>query len=427
MSTQPQRQKTAGRRPGAPAVIFVDDLRWDAFTQLAARLRRSGIRTVRVTTERGVITRLASRLLFDRYVHFDSQNGVETLRRVLTEENVIDVQLVETLKDLLSPLLALLEPSVAHSVATRLSIMDKYAASETFSRAGVRTPSVLLANGSRPATVAAQLGMPLVAKMRVGCGGRNVTIVTSLNELEAADSSFAGGNTGRYFEQFIEGIKLNYAATVSDEGIEQELAYRVSKWLMPVGTATEIETIDDQALVAFGRRAVLASSCKGLINLDIIRDAQGVDWLIDFNARAFGGGANFLSVDVDVSDGYLRSLGRSDVAVGRRSPVANAKICIFPASLGEALNEGSYRAVALAFLRQSRPYLKSLGWRYWLSEPLRVLEVAAAMRNRRRAERSTTPDEGAPESRHGHRDEAIVAGPSGEAPMPGVEVAELVR
>src|ERR1019366_5630593 len=227
MSTQHQRQKLAGRRAGAPAVIFVDDLRWDAFTQLAARLRRSGIRTVRVTTERGVITRLASRLLFDRYVHFDSQNGVETLRRILSEERVIDVQLVETLKDLLSTLLVLLDPSVAQSVGTRLAIMDKYAASKTLSRAGVRTPAVLLANGTRPATVAAQLGMPLVAKMRVGCGGRNITIVASLNELEAADSSFADGNTGRYFEQFIEGIKLNYAATVSDEGIDQELAYRV--------------------------------------------------------------------------------------------------------------------------------------------------------------------------------------------------------
>ena len=393
MSTRRQRHKPFRRKAGAPAVIFVDDLRWDAFGQLAARLRHSGIRTVRVTTERGGLTRLATRLLFDRYVILDTRGGNETLRRVLGEENVIDVQVVETFKDLIANSLDRLEPAIAESVQKRLAMMDKYSASRTFAQVGVRTPAVMLASGERPGTVAAQLGLPVVAKARVGCGGGDVVILVSLDELEVAHESLDCAPVGRYFEQFIHGVKLNYAATVSEDGIEQELTYRVSSWLMPVGTATEIETIDDPALAEFGRRAVLASNCTGLINMDIIRDDKGLDWLIDFNARAFGGGANFLSIGVDVSDGYLRSLGRRDVAVVRRFAAANSKICIFPASLGEVLNEGSYRALIVEFLREARPYVKWLGWRYSLSEPLRVIDVAATLRERRRAKRATTPGE----------------------------------
>ncbi len=77
-----------------------------------------------------------------------------------------------------------------------------------------------------------------------------------------------------FYERFIDGTKLNYAAIVSPTGIEQELTYRVTKWQQPVGRASEVETIDDPQLVAFGRQALEVVGCTGLVNMDVIRDVR---------------------------------------------------------------------------------------------------------------------------------------------------------
>jgi glutathione synthase/RimK-type ligase-like ATP-grasp enzyme len=368
-------------------VVFIDDLRWDAFSQLAPRLRHAGVRTVRLTTRTGAIARVASRLLFDRHVTLASPADGRMVRQVIDEENVIDIQFVETLGDLVCDNLDLLDPSVAASVSARLAIMDKYAASRTFREADIRTPLVMLASETTPSAVATRFGLPVVTKKTVGCGGDHVTIAASVEELEATALGWDGDARHHFYEQYIAGEKLNYAATVSGDGIRQELTYRVSKWIQPVGTGMEIETVDDQRLLEFGRRAVAASGCTGLVNLDILRDVDGVDRLIDFNARAFGGGANFLTVGVDVSEGYLASLGVGTTPVSRCGPQPHARIRVFPACLGEARLEGGIASLAATFLRESWPYARWLGWRYWFSEVLRAPDMAKATLRQRRSAR----------------------------------------
>jgi biotin carboxylase len=281
--------------------------------------------------------------------------------------------------------LGLLDDDVARQVGRRLAVMDKLAASRLFDGAGVRTPPVVSASeAASPGAAAATLGLPMVLKRRVGCGGDSVSIThTVASAIEAA--ARWDDDHDHYYEAYVDGEKLNYAAAVSARGIEQELTYRVSRWVQPVGTATEIETIDDPDLVALGRRAIEASGCTGLMNLDVIRDDDGRCWLIDFNARAFGGGANFLTVGLDVSEGYLAALGHRAEPPARRSVAAASRIDVFPTSLRDPRNKGSMLRMAGAFLGESMPYLRALGARYWLSEALRAPEAAAANHRRRRS------------------------------------------
>jgi ATP-grasp domain len=375
-----------GRRSvGAPTVVFVDDLRWDAFTQLSVRLRREGVRTVRLTTETSVWSRVSSWLLYDRHEQLGPGDDEAVVARVLRAERVVDLQFVETLSELVRSGLSLLDEPVARAVERRLTMMDKLSAASELSTGGVSTPEVLLASTTTPSEAIATFGLPVVAKRRVGCGGDSVVIARSHEELEAAAA--AHDSSDRFYERFVDGVKLNYAAVVSDAGIEQELAYRVSRWRQPAGTATEVITIDDAQLLEVGRQALKTSGCQGLINLDVMRDREGRDWVLDFNARAFGGGANFLVVGLDVAEGYLRSLSLRAAPPSRSSPPTGVRIAIFPTSLSDDRNQGSFVRMAAAFLRESLPYLRTLGVRYWASELLRAPDVAAS----RRRSRSQTP------------------------------------
>ncbi len=318
--------KDSRRRPlGTPSVVFLDDCRWNAFHQLAPRLRRAGVRTIRVSTEGRRKTRIASRLLFDRYAILADGSDVGALRDIMAGENVVDIQFAESLGDLVAKNADLLHPDVAEQVGRRISVVDKFVAAGLFSAAGVRTPEVVPVADATPAEIAARFGFPIVVKERIGYGGERVSIIRDLESLAAATSGNDGSTGDLFYEQYVDGTKLDYAAVVSSTGIEQELAYQVTRWRQPVGRASEVETIDDAQLVAFGRRALDVVGCTGLVNMDVIRDDEGVDWLIDFNARAFGGSGSFLAAGIDTSEGYLRAIGlRTNppkrTSSGRRRP-----------------------------------------------------------------------------------------------------------
>lgn len=122
------------------------------------------------------------------------------------------------------------------------------------------------------------------------------------------------------------------------------------------------------------------------MNMDILRDNDGTDWLIDFNPRAFGGGASFLLAGVDLSQAYLRSLGWRTAAPNiQRTVVSGVVVDIIPTCLTDAMRTGSYVTVLRAFLRTVGPYLRRLGLRYALAEALTTLD---ATRGRRRQDRS---------------------------------------
>ena len=264
----------------------------------------------------------------------------------------------------------------------RLTVVDKFVAAELFNDAGVRTPPVKLAAETSPTEAAEQFGFPVVVKQKVGYGGERVGITHDLGALKVAATSWDATPESLFYERFIDGTKLNYAAIVSPSGIEQELTYRVTKWQMPVGRASEVETIDDPQLVTFGRQALGVVGCTGLVNMDVIRDAQGLDWLIDFNARAFGGSGSFRAAGIDMSQGYLRDIGQRAAPPARTSPITGVRIRVFPTCLDDLIKSGSIVRTALAYVRDSWPYLRWMGFRYWLSEALLAADGVRVARQR---------------------------------------------
>lgn len=359
-----------------PCVIFIDDSRWAAFHQLAPLLRRAGVRTVRVSVGDAGGSRAASRLIYDRCEVLRDHDDVAAFRAILADEHVIDIQYVEALGGLVAAARDLLDATVAAHLDMRLAIQDKLFAAELFAAAGVRTPAVVHVDDAGPEEIAERFGFPVVVKDRIGSAGTNVVIADDLETLTLAAGPPEASGRERYYEQFVDGEKLNYAAAVTAAGPQQELGYRVIRWLMPAGTASEVETISDTQLMDVGRRAVEVARCTGLMNMDVIRDREGRDWVIDFNARAFGGAMCFRWAGIDLSEGYLASLGRRSAPVGRRTASAGVRFPVFPTCLGGVLAGTSRRRVAAAFLREARPYWRWLGARYWFSEALAIADAA---------------------------------------------------
>jgi len=381
MSAQRAVSRRGRRRPGTPCVVFIDDTRWAAFHQLAPLLGRAGVRTVRVGTGPQTASRMASRLVYDRYEVLLDPSDADGLGAILAGENVVDIQFVETLGDIVRANLAALDAWVAARVRQRLDVQDKLHAAHLFGDAGVRTPAVVPVSDVSPEDIAARFGFPVVVKQRVGSAGANVVIAGDLDGLVAAARPRDRAAANRYYEQYVDGEKLNYAAAVSATAVEQELAYRVIRWLLPAGTASEVQTISDPQLEAFGRRAIAVAGCTGLVNMDVIRDRDGCDWLIDFNARAFGGAVCFRWAGVDISQGYLRSLGQRAAAPARAKPVADVQFPVFPTCVGDAVRSGSMTRAGAAFMRASPPYLRWVGLRYWVSEALAIAHAAQSARH----------------------------------------------
>jgi hypothetical protein len=362
-------------------VVFLDDWNWSAFLQLAPALRRAGVRTVRVSTAGLRRTRVCSWLLFDRYEIASDGLGHAQLREILAGETIVDIQYSEALANSVRWATGSLSPELAERLGKRLDLVDKLAASQLFAAAGIRTPATASVCDVSPQEIAVKFGFPVVVKPKVGCGGANVTIAHDLDELVTAAS--VDNPEDFFFEEFITGTKFDYAAAVSPTAVEQEIAYRVLQWQRPVGRATEVETIEDPRLVAFGRRVIGVSGCTGLVNMDVMRDEHGDDWLIDFNPRAFGASGNFRAAGINTSQGYLRSIGQRSDPPTRTSPVIGQRINVFPTTLEDLVKSGSIVRTTAVFTRQSLPFIKWLGFRYWLSEALSTAMTLFSTRTKR--------------------------------------------
>ncbi len=267
--------------------------------------------------------------------------------------------------------------------------MDKLWASEQFAHSRLRVPAKTPIEEASPETAAERYGFPLVVKARVGCSGNQVRIAHDLPGLHTLVRAGWARAGLAFYEQYVHGDKLNYGAAVGPTGVEQEVAYRVAEWRQPVGSAEVVETVDDQRLTELGRRAVEAARCTGLVNIDVIRDDEGRDWLIDFNPRAFGGSVSFLGAGLDLSEGYLCAIGARDRSPSRRSPAVGARIHVFPTCIEGVADSGKVVRTASAYVREARPYLAWLGLRYWVVEAgvttYAVMAASLGLPSRRRA------------------------------------------
>ena len=282
-----------------PAVVFIDDGPWENFFHLAAALRKSGTRTVRVTV--GPEGWQPDHLLFNRTVTLPVRPDASGLAEVLSTEYVADVQAAENLATTTYAALSLLPTSRRSDLwAGRSDLLDKFRVGPVLRDIGLRTPDTLPASVSGRKAVA-ELSLPIVLKRRVGASGVDVRIIESLGELEEALAQIECLDEW-FFERFVSGGSMVCAGCVGDDGIELIATYEVLKRKYPLGPSSEVHFQDDAIVTETGVQLMSALKVRGFICFDIIRDAEGTDWIHDVNTRIFGGFST-------CSDCWVRFLG----------------------------------------------------------------------------------------------------------------------
>jgi hypothetical protein len=346
-----------------PAVVFVNDERWESFFQLAAIVRKAGFRTVRISV--GLSGWQAEDSLFDRNVFLSSPPSPQQLSEILLTEYVADVQPTESLAVTTYAALELLPPSTRSDIWNgRSLVLDKWDISRVFHNLGLQTPDTLLADVTTPHEAVEQFSLPIVLKRRVGSSGSNVGIFTSLETLQTFAARLDSPDHW-FYERFIPGRSLVCASCVSDDGIDVIATYEVLKRTRLYGPSSVVEFQEDPRLVESGRSAIEALNIRGFVCFDMIRDSQGVDWIHDVNPRVFGGLSMCQLAGFDFRGAYLRCLtGRGDIEPSR-PPSPGTKIYGFPQGRKELFRSKPHGAwlVTLQWLWR---HWELLGTRYFL-------------------------------------------------------------
>jgi ATP-grasp domain len=380
-----------GVQKGRPTVVFVDDGDWESFVQLAAGIRRAGIRTFRITTSpRSLATSLS---LFDRTIHLCSLSELDDLAGILDGENVTDMQMTENVAEAISKGLSMMPRSGhTHALTRRLGAMDKTFVARRLREFGLSTPRIMTGPHFNSRHIVEELGLPVVRKLRIGSGGEGISIITSHDELEELIANDQRSDE-YFFEEFIEGRELQFGGVFGGRGDDVIVTYETLQRRGALAPASQIRLLEDLAIAQTGRRIVAALGITGIMNINVIRDATGRDWVHDVNPRVFGSFLAFRPAGVDLLQSYidwvlvsarlpvspassLRSMRPDDerdtpVATTDTKHVASSRpgqeswvFLVFPAAFrNHSLDENPLRTVG-RFCRGAYPYLRWVGPRY---------------------------------------------------------------
>lgn len=384
-------------------VVFVDDDRWTGFDQLSAVLRRHGVRTVRITCEPLRPGRAAGALCYDVTVRLDRlEEGLDAALASarVPIERVLDLQCTELALASITPWIegSALHESVREHLVWRARGLDKYAMSQRLADAGVPVPRALDAERTTPQTAAAELGLPVVLKPRLGYGGIGLRI---LHDVDAdglpSDLEREGG---RYWEQFVPGQVVRYGACYRDGRILQEATFVSVRWSdASLGPATSVRTTDDDELLEIGRSTLRAVGGRGLANIECVQTAGGDLRVIDVNLRAWGSALTLGRAGTSFGEAYLGTLRARDTEPGTALRArAGSDLRVFPDSSVAVAVTNPLRAAALA--AADLPHIvRAAGWRYALAGSLDVARaVGRGIRHdvgrRVRSTRSRAPIDG---------------------------------
>lgn len=361
--------------PGPLTVLFVDNRNWGCFFQLEAGLRRAGFRTVRVTT--GTVSRADNALCFDRTIRLRSADGIERLPEILEGEVVIDVQVVESLAVATFGALARMPGSPHYATwARRRAAVDKLYVSDVLHRRGLDTPETVPAYLTSAEYVSDVLGLPAVHKPRCGSGGSGVSIVRTLKDLReilAGD----GGTEDYFFERFVDGTPIQWSGVIANGQALLTATYQTLERRCDNGPASSLRCMADPALEETGQLVCRTLGLDGLVNVNVIRDSEGRNWVHDVNPRAWGSCMAFRSASVDFCDAYGAYLrGTPPLELHRRAPVGS-EVTVFPASVESSTISGATGFGMMLFARGVWPYFRWLGPRYAAYESVRHLRRVA--------------------------------------------------
>ena len=359
------------RNPDRRAVVFLNDELWHCFNQLAAGLVRAGIDPVRVVTgraRRGRFTRFVEWAIYRGVIDLDAPGGLGDFRLLVESGRVLDVQVNEVLLAELG-----LRSEIADQVARasgvpvdrRAGWVDKVVLAGDVRAARAAVPEWYPADTVTAEKAAERLGFPLVVKRRIGTGGRDVRIVRDHAALDCALTEFGGDLTKLFFQEFVEGQLVGYGAVVSGANVIAEFtAHEWKGHTNPLGPSTLVCTTDDFAVAALGRRIVGALGCQGLASLEFLADADGVLRLIDLSPRAWGCFCAFGGAGLDFVDAYVVGLGRPAAVAETRRPETGRELRVTPAAVLDEVRVLSIGALVTALVRDLRPYVRRLGFRY---------------------------------------------------------------
>jgi ATP-grasp domain len=361
--------------PGPSTVLFVDNRNWGCFFQLESGLRRAGFRTVRVTT--GPVSRSASALCFNRTVQLGSAEELERLPEILEGESVIDVQVVESMAVATFGALASMSGSPHHATwARRRAAVDKLYVSDVLHRRGLHTPETVPAYLTSAEYVADVLGLPVVHKPRHGSGGNDVSIVPAMKDLRAILAG-EGGTEEYFFERFVEGDPLQFAGIISHGRALLTATYRTVDRRQANGPASIIRCIEDLQLEETGELVARTLGIDGMLNINVIRDAEGVDWVHDVNPRVWGSWLAFRSASLNFCDAYVDYLRGTPPHELHRRAAPGSELTVFPAAVESSSISGANGFALLPFAKGVWPCLRWLGPKYAAYESVRHLRRMA--------------------------------------------------
>lgn len=305
-------------------VVFGETIPWGGFEQLAAALRRHGVRVELLACppvrRRGALRRAPRRLLF---------NAVHTVLRWDGGAAPVDVRAAVPL---LGPHVAAVE--AADEVAAALQSAGVTDRGPQLRRIGPGQDEGLLYDKLAMTRFAERLGLvvprtwdrledapdgPLVVKRRLGAGGQGVRSVASWAEAAAARQELAPDPSEVFAQELFTGPVAHVAGVARAGEALQAAAYRSEAALGDrLGPPAVVTVIDEPALLAAAGTLLAALAFNGTFCLDFVQDEKTGAWaLIDVNSRIWGSWTALQRAGLDVVGAYLQVLG-----VARPEPIA---------------------------------------------------------------------------------------------------------
>jgi hypothetical protein len=233
-----------------------------------------------------------------------------------------------------------------------------------------------------------------------------MSIIRSRDELAALMAE--GQDEYFFYEQFVEGRHLQFGG-VFGEDVDAAVTYETTERQGSFGPSSAIRLIDDPDLQLTGRAVVAALGITGMMNINVIRDADGRDWIHDVNPRVFGSflasrpaGVDLMQAYIDWilsssdrpepgkmpwgvvrgdlgRDGSLRFLRRRlpsrAPSTGRVS--SGASFVVFPGAFRADIDDQGGIRFFSRFLKAAVPYVRWIGPRYVAYETAWQLQIEA--------------------------------------------------
>ena len=320
------------------------------------------------------MSRIASRLVFNRCVYLPGSNQETVLRSILRHENVRDNQFSENFASLVARCATDLPSLISSQIILRTELMDKVRAGRFMQEVGVQIPECVELTSADVDSFIERYGLPLVLKNRVGYGGHGVTVFHHRDDLTQKIQSMVGGGDQFYIERHVAGRPVNYGAAIINGVVVQDVCYRPLKTVRPLGPAMQMITTADGEALALARRIVSNSQCSGLVNIQFLQDDEGTYLPIDFNLRTFGPATSFRKAGLNFREGYLRSLGL-EARVTTSEAQVDVTIDSYPDPQRTLVRAGHPFKALRSYLTEAPENSRSLSWRYTILEALTLLTL----------------------------------------------------